>query len=717
MLAPPSSAEIEQSRLVAVLERRAQRAIAARQEAEALLERRSRELDRSNRELRLRHDELQAKLELGNRLLLGAQRTAQLATIHRDRGGSYLASPELSALLGLDRGTEVTPEVLIRHIHPLDRAMIQSSALAFFGGAVVDVDHCYEHRVIRADGKMRWFRWLLRRSVDADGRHLAVSGTVQDFTEQRATERRARALQLIGNRQLRKLRQVEQRLADRVRDLEALSANLQRSRLEAEQAHRARTQFISLMSHNIRTPMNGLLGMMSALADTVLDTSQQHKLTLSRRAGEQLRVLLDDIIDVAGGELDLVSLDPVACAIAETIAGVTDFWLTSVRPAQVTISTTVDPSLPAFALLDQTRFRQLLDNLLSAAVRRSTSRDVALDVRRLDERIVVTLLEDGPRISAQAQALFEADGKELARLASGSMLPSHVGILLCRRIVTRMGGRMGATVAADGRNRLWFDLPLVAIAAPEPAIVMQDQPRRILVAEDIETNQIVACSMLDAIGYEYSVVADGEQAVAAVRRGGFAAVLMDVQMPVMNGTDATRAIRRLPGNLGRIPIIGVTAHVQPAERELLLAAGMNACLAKPIERAGLARALADAIAATPDTEDEDPIETDRFTMVFTPVPVAARETLFDLVAADLHRFAADAIGARQDGDTTALNRATHSMRGVAGNFGARAVLAATGELETCAEEDVGATATRLRAAAAATVARGRALLAESSGHQ
>ncbi|TFU05518.1 response regulator [Polymorphobacter arshaanensis] len=540
------------------------RAEAAQAEAEMLLERISRDLDRSNRELRQRESDLVSKLDIGNRNLIRAQRTAQLATIYREPGADFLLSPQLTEMLGLPPGQRADGDDVLRALHPLDRRRIEAAAAAFFAGQVAaNCDHRYECRIVRIDGAVRWFRWILRRDPENGGD--VVSGTVQDVTEQRAAERRVKALQMTGERNLQRLLRTEIRLAERVAELERLSAELRASNDAVAAASRAKSQFLAAMSHQIRTPVNGVLGMMTALRNTPLNPEQHAQLDRAQDAGDALRVLIDNIIDVA---------DDVA------------------MPGDVV--------LPAPA----------------------------------------------------------------------------------------------AATAATGVAQL-------RVAGRRP---------RILVADDIETNQIVLTSMLDTLGCDYRVVGDGAQALAEARKGDIDVILMDIQMPVMDGAEATRQIRQLPGAAGAVPIIGVTAQAIQAERDTLTVAGMTACLAKPIGVPALFSALAAAFAA----RDADVFDVSVFENAMATLPSARRRQLFDQMVSDIEQLSGEFSAAVTARDAEGVRRARHSLVGIASAFGATALMHM---LDGSRSRDMPdrALADNLVALARATIDTGRSLLRRSPG--
>ncbi|WP_353216648.1 response regulator [Sandarakinorhabdus sp.] len=500
----------------ALLERRLKRAEAARGEAESLLERRSRELDRSNRDLRQREQILVAQLDAGNRNLLQAQRLGGIASFFGTEGESFRASESLADIIGQPADRAVTVTDVARVLHPLDRDRIVAVQADVFANAEFGNEYVYEFRIIRPDGSLRWLRWSVSRNLSQDNRST-ISGTVQDITVQRAAQRRAEALQLVSQRTLRRLWRSDAMLAQRVIELELSAAALAASHARTEAAYVSKNQFLARMSHKIRTPMNGVLGMMTALAQTRLDPAQERQLQLARAAGDELRILIDEIIDIADAETDHGS-----------------------TPAPKPVS------------------------------------QVAID-----------------------------------------------------------------------------DLPLV-VAGRRP---------RIMVAEDIETNQIVLTSMLEAIGCEHLVVGNGALALAAAQLGGIDAILMDIQMPVMDGAEATRQIRLLDGTAGTVPIIGVTAQAIQSEREALRRAGMNECLAKPITVPLLKQALRAVLAQKPV------INAQIFLAAMEALPEGRRARLFDQVARDLTQLADDFAAGTANADAEAVRRARHSLIGVASNFG------------------------------------------------
>jgi CheY-like chemotaxis protein len=333
-------------------------------------------------------------------------------------------------------------------------------------------------------------------------------------------------------------------------------------------------------------------------------------------------------------------------------------------------------------MLDPRRLRQLLEGLLGAMI----DGDVSIRTHCRDGWLRFDITSGG----------------------SPSDLTAESSGIIGQRIVDAMRGRLGGDTADP-----WFELPIeeppdnwnadqASDAAPGSIMLsVRGRPPHILVAEDIETNRIVICSILEGLGCTYATVADGEAAVAAVAGGKFDAVLMDVMMPVMDGAEATQRIRALTGGMAHVPIIGVTAHSLQLERDALLARGMNACLTKPVDRDAIHGVLAPLLDGGMDSGST--IEADVFAAAFAPLPPHRREALLALALDDVRRLGDELAAAAGDSDADAISRAraAHSLKGVAGNFGFTAIIAALAEMSATGRQ------TRLPAAVADVLAEAR----------
>ncbi|MDB5358955.1 MAG: hypothetical protein JWO51_252 [Rhodospirillales bacterium] len=374
------------------------------------------------------------------------------------------------------------------------------------------------------------------------------------------------------------------------RALEAQAGELDGLKTKAEAAGIAKTQFLATMSHELRTPLTGIIGFSDLLLRTQQSPSEQRRfMELQREAAQALLTVVADVLDYAKAEagrleLELAPFSPRSL-IDEAIAVVDP----GIRAKGLELKVTVAPSVPAGLAGDGARIHQVLLNLLSNALKFTKAGSIELRVDYQSRSsglplLCLQVIDTGIGVAADMldrlfQQFSQIDGSNTRRYGG-----SGLGLAICRKLVELMGGSLGVESEVGRGSLFWVELPL-ALAAPPQALdaPRPRQPRRILLAEDVVANQILVTAILEASGHAVDVVDDGVAAVSALRRTAYDLVLMDIQMPIMNGIDATRAIRADESHDRHTPIVALTANASAQDSERCLAAGMDAYLAKPID--------------------------------------------------------------------------------------------------------------------------------------
>lgn len=429
-------------------------------------------------------------------------------------------------------------------------------------------------------------------------RGATVLSVCHDLTDQKRIEQEIRDYASILHHQKEALEQAAQDLARRNEDLS-------RARDAAQSATKAKSAFLASMSHEIRTPMNGVLGMTSLLLDTNLTDEQRDYAETVRSSGQSLLTILNDILDFSKIEAGKLDFEHLPFDLRRTVADIVSLMGGAARTKGLQVIFDVDNDVPSALIGDAGRLRQIMANIVGNSIKftergRVTVRVQLGELTERDALIEFRVTDTGIGISEEAQkrlfqSFSQADASTTRRFGG-----SGLGLAICKQLVEIMGGQIGVLSVIGQGSTFWFSVRLARheteSPSPSPAIRQDRAPRQsaavssqgacILLVEDNAINQKVAKRLLEKQGHSVDVACNGREAVAMAGDKSYDLVLMDCQMPEMDGWEATRAIRKREGagaDAGRLPIVALTAGAMAEDRAECFDAGMDGFLTKPFK--------------------------------------------------------------------------------------------------------------------------------------
>lgn len=499
-------------------------------------------------------------------------------------------------------------------------------------------------------------------------------------------------------------------LAQMARAVNSSMTAMASARDEAVAATAAKSAFLAAMSHEIRTPMNAVIGGTSLLNDGPLDTEQQELVDIVRGSAESLLVIINDILDFSKIEAGELTLDEQPVNLRGLLDDAVNLVALTADAKGLRLSVEMAPNCPLTVIADETRLRQILVNLLGNAVKFTDRGGVSVRVAFTETRLRIAVRDTGigippDQLDRLFQAFSQADPGTRGRTGTG------LGLVISRRLAEAMGGTIevastpgsGSTFTVEASVGLSDENVAPSTRTPIRRRPIRQPSLHVLLAEDNPINQRVAELMLTRRGHVVDIVDNGADAVRAVREVAYDLVLMDVQMPVLDGLAATEEIRSSPPPSGPPRIVALTANATVDDQAAGRRAGMDDFLAKPIQEADLDLVLAGGhqmpATATPRAANEDD-DIRASVATIAGADFANQVRLADILLAFARRLPAvlaDIDDAVVDGDHTRVDRLAHGLKGSSGTLGAHRLAGACARLEAYAQKrDVAGQAAALR---------------------
>ncbi|HRD98615.1 MAG TPA: ATP-binding protein [Rubrivivax sp.] len=514
-----------------------------------------------------------------------------------DEGAFLYSSSACQALTGHAPAEYLRDAGLMRRIvHPDDLELYLAHGRC--RGTLAACEPEIEFRIVHADGRVRWLAHSCHPMLDAEGHTIGRRGSNRDVTEKRVL------MQALAQHNQR----LEQTVTERTVELVA-------ARDAAESANRAKSAFLANMSHEMRTPLNGVLGLTQLLLKSPVSAQQSDRLHKIETSGGHLLGIINDVLDLARIEAGRILPEHIEFSPPQAVQAAVAVVSEGAASRGIAIEVDVE-RLPRRALGDAKRFVQMLVNYLGNAVKFSERGPIRIRGRVVEDGaadLLVRMEVEDRGIGIPRDVLprlfepFEQVDSSMTRRFGGTGL----GLAITRRLARLMGGEAGAESEPDVGSTFWLTARLGRVDAPDgpigdpnmasalPRLPSVFRAQRVLIVEDDPVSAEIAAEVLRCAGLVPDLACNGAEAVERTRANSYAAILMDMHMPVLDGVAAARCIRSLP-NRATVPIIALTADAFPEARAICRAAGMNEVVVKPFEPSQLFAALERWIGGTTD---------------------------------------------------------------------------------------------------------------------